>query len=244
MSPATARARLPAISRLTRSRPLRTVRPMRYLTDRLTTEACRFIAANRDRPFFLYLPHYTVHTPIQAKPTLVEKYKKKIKSGMRPHQRQIRRNDRESGRGRRANHEHPRGPRGSPIARSSCSPPITAALCSRSYSTVNLYRSASARGRRTRRASRIPLIIKWPGVTPAGAALPRAGTGGVDFFPTYLELAALPGLCITSTARAFLPYSATPAPGSTVRRSSGTIRALPPRRSDSVLVRCALATGS
>ena len=48
-----------------------------YLTDRLTDEALRFIEHNRDRPFFLYLPHYAVHMPIQAKRELVEKYRAK-----------------------------------------------------------------------------------------------------------------------------------------------------------------------
>ncbi len=54
-----------------------------YLTDRLTAEAVRFIAANKERPFFLYFAHYGVHTPLQAKKELVEKYRKKIKSGLR-----------------------------------------------------------------------------------------------------------------------------------------------------------------
>jgi len=52
-----------------------------YLTDRLTDEALRFIEANRARPFFLYLPHYAVHTPIQAKKEMIAKYKKKESSG-------------------------------------------------------------------------------------------------------------------------------------------------------------------
>ncbi len=51
--------------------------PGEYLTDRLTEEAVRFIKANRDRPFFLYLPHYAVHTPLSAKPDLVAKWKRK-----------------------------------------------------------------------------------------------------------------------------------------------------------------------
>ena len=46
-----------------------------YLTDRLTDEAIRWIESHRDQPFFLYLPHYTVHTPIQAKAELIEKYR-------------------------------------------------------------------------------------------------------------------------------------------------------------------------
>ena len=48
-----------------------------YLTDRLTDEAIKFIEANKSGPFFLYLPHHAVHTPIQAKKRLIEKYKKK-----------------------------------------------------------------------------------------------------------------------------------------------------------------------
>jgi arylsulfatase A-like enzyme len=42
-----------------------------YLTDQLTTEALQFIAANRDRPFFLNLWHYSVHSPLQGKPELI-----------------------------------------------------------------------------------------------------------------------------------------------------------------------------
>ncbi len=46
-----------------------------YLTDALTDEACKWIEANRERPFFLYMSYYVVHTPIQGKPALVAKYK-------------------------------------------------------------------------------------------------------------------------------------------------------------------------
>lgn len=45
-----------------------------YLPDRLTTEAEKFLTANRERPFFLYLPHFTPHTPLKAKEDLVKKY--------------------------------------------------------------------------------------------------------------------------------------------------------------------------
>ena len=48
-----------------------------YLTDRLTDHAVKFIEDNRDKPFFLYLTHYAVHTPIQGKDNLVEKYEGK-----------------------------------------------------------------------------------------------------------------------------------------------------------------------
>lgn len=47
-----------------------------YLTDREADEAVNFIKHNRQKPFFLYMAHYAVHKPIEAKKELVEKYKK------------------------------------------------------------------------------------------------------------------------------------------------------------------------
>jgi arylsulfatase A len=49
-------------------------KPGRYLTDRLTDEALEFLDAHKDEPFFLYLPHFAVHTPIQPRPDLLAKY--------------------------------------------------------------------------------------------------------------------------------------------------------------------------
>lgn len=50
-----------------------------YLTERLATEACNYIANNNPRdtgqPFFLNYWFYTVHTPLQAQPEKVKKYK-------------------------------------------------------------------------------------------------------------------------------------------------------------------------
>ena len=40
--------------------------PGGYLTDWWTDEAVEVIRANRNRPFFLYLAHWGVHTPLQA----------------------------------------------------------------------------------------------------------------------------------------------------------------------------------
>jgi arylsulfatase A-like enzyme len=45
-----------------------------YLTDRLTDEALEFLEGNREGPFLLYLAHYAVHTPIQSKDPLTERY--------------------------------------------------------------------------------------------------------------------------------------------------------------------------
>jgi len=40
--------------------------PGGYLTDYWTDEALKVIEANKNRPFFLYLAHWGVHTPLQA----------------------------------------------------------------------------------------------------------------------------------------------------------------------------------
>lgn len=48
-----------------------------YLTDREADEAVNFIRRHKDKPFFLYMAHYAVHTPIQGKADLVAKYKSK-----------------------------------------------------------------------------------------------------------------------------------------------------------------------
>ncbi len=41
-------------------------KPGGYLADYWTDEAIKVIEANRNRPFFLYLAHWNVHTPLQA----------------------------------------------------------------------------------------------------------------------------------------------------------------------------------
>lgn len=49
----------------------------RYLADFLTDKAVDFIQRHKQEPFFLYLPHFGVHSPYQAKNELIEKFKPK-----------------------------------------------------------------------------------------------------------------------------------------------------------------------
>lgn len=54
-----------------------------HLPDRLASEVSKFITAHKDQPFFVYLPFYSVHTPLMGRPDLVEKYQaKKAKFGL------------------------------------------------------------------------------------------------------------------------------------------------------------------
>jgi len=50
-----------------------------YLTDRLTNESIEFIdKSTKDKPFFLFMSYYTVHTPIQPNKKYVEKFNRKL----------------------------------------------------------------------------------------------------------------------------------------------------------------------
>lgn len=51
-----------------------------YLTDRLTDESIRFIQDQKGQPFFVYLSYYTVHTPIQANRTFIDRFQEKRKT--------------------------------------------------------------------------------------------------------------------------------------------------------------------
>ena len=48
-----------------------------YATDRITAAALKYIEKNKDNAFFLYVPYFDVHTPLVAKPEIIEKYNKK-----------------------------------------------------------------------------------------------------------------------------------------------------------------------
>ena len=56
-----------------------------YLTDRLSDEAVNFIRKNKERPWLLYLTHFAVHTPLNAKKELVAKYRSKPKGRLHDH---------------------------------------------------------------------------------------------------------------------------------------------------------------
>ena len=52
--------------------------PGTHLCDYVTDRAIEFIRERRPRPFFAYVAYYDVHTPLEAKPELVAKYRAKL----------------------------------------------------------------------------------------------------------------------------------------------------------------------
>ncbi len=57
-------------------------KPGEYLTDRLTDEALKVINHAGDKPFFLYLSHHAPHTPIEAKAEDVKYFESRLQPEM------------------------------------------------------------------------------------------------------------------------------------------------------------------
>lgn len=64
-----------------------------YITDRQNEEALQFIDKNKDKPFFLYLSHYAIHTTVHGKPELVDHFRNKKNAGTAPPTKQNPEND-------------------------------------------------------------------------------------------------------------------------------------------------------
>ena len=158
-----------------------------YLTDRLTDEAVKFIREPHQKPFFLYFPHYGVHTPLQAKKELIAKYERvpeAQRQGKPEYAAMIESVDDSVGR-------------------------VLATLKDLKLdgNTVILFTSDNGgfynatsnaplranKGAYYEGGIRVPLIIKWPGVAKPGLVVSDPVTS-TDLYPTCLAAAGLPAL--------------------------------------------------
>ena len=178
-----------------------------YLTDRLTEESLKFIEANKDRPFLLYLSHYAVHTPLESKDDLAEKYRGKaaklsqspeplpVYGPYKTRRRQdhavyagmVQSVDESVGRVLRKLEELKLEQNTVVIFMSDNGGLSTVA---REGPTCNLPLRAG-KGWLYEGGIREPMIVKWPGVTKTGSVCHETVVS-TDFYPTMLELAGLP----------------------------------------------------
>ena len=154
-----------------------------YLTDREADEAAGFITRNKDKPFFLYLAHYAVHTPIQAKKDLTEHYQKKPKTEQKNAKYAAMVHSVDDAMGK-----------------------VLAALDQNGVAdhTLIVFTSdngglrgpthnaplRSGKGYPYEGGIRVPLIISWPGVVKPGS-VSKAPVTSVDLFPTILDSAEI-----------------------------------------------------
>lgn len=154
-----------------------------YLTDREADEAARFIREHSEEPFFLYMAHYAVHTPVQAKEPIVNKYKSK-----RP--------------------THQKDPVYAAMVESvdDAVGKIMATLdkTNQAGNTIIIFTSdnggllgktsnaplRSGKGFPYEGGIREPVIVRWPGQVEAGTQCDTPVTS-VDYFPTLCEIAGV-----------------------------------------------------
>ena len=196
-----------------RNRKLETMPPGgqegEYLTDRLTEESQEFIEANRDRPILLYLSHYAVHTPLESKKDLAEKYKAKaakLPEADRPaakpvygpyRTRQVQ--DHAVYAGMVQSVDESVGRVLDQISKLGLEQDTIVIFMSdngglstvrREGPTCNLPLRAG-KGWLYEGGIREPMLIKWPGVVKAGSVCAEPVTS-TDFYPTMREMAGLP----------------------------------------------------
>ncbi|MBN2138114.1 MAG: sulfatase [Sedimentisphaerales bacterium] len=179
-----------------------------YLTDRLTDESLKWLDANKGRPFMLYLSHYAVHTPIQSKQELTDKYKAKaerLPAGKEAkflpvygkyQTRQVQDNPAYAGMvqsvdesiGRIMKKLEELGVADNTVV-IFMSDNGGLSTVPRQGPTANLPLRAG-KGWLYEGGIREPMIIKWPGVVAAGSTCSEPVTS-TDFYPTMLEMAGM-----------------------------------------------------
>ncbi len=156
-----------------------------YLTDRLTDEACKFIKANVKSPFFLYLTHYAVHTPLQAKQAEVKYFQSKPAGKLHQHityAAMIKSMDESVGRVLNTLKDLKLDKKTIVIFTSD----------NGGYGPATTMQPLrGSKGMLYEGGIRVPLLIKWPGVTKAGSSSEEPVIN-VDFYPSLMEMTGTP----------------------------------------------------
>jgi arylsulfatase A len=153
-----------------------------YLTDRLGEEAARFIDQHKDKPFFLYVPLFAVHTPIQGKEALVQKYRAKRHPGLKQtnaiYAAMIESMDDAVGCIRRKLEE---------LKLADHTVVVFASDNGGRVPTTSNQPLRVGKGSCYEGGSRVPLIVQWPAVTTPGSVC-ETPVISMDLYPTILEI--------------------------------------------------------
>lgn len=166
-----------------------------YLADFLTDKAVDFIQRHKDAPFFLYLPHFGVHSPHQAKADLIARFKDKAPAG--------------------GHHDPAYAAMIASVDESVGRVMTTLDELKLADNTVLIFASdnggvggyeregikggditdnaplRSGKGSLYEGGTRVPFVVRWPGVTKPGSTC-ETPTIHVDLFPTFAEVGKAP----------------------------------------------------
>ena len=164
-----------------------------YLADFLTDQAVDFIGRHKAEPFFLYLPHYGVHSPHHAKPELIAKFKDKPGVGghNNPTYAAMIASVDESV-GRVMAELEKQGLADNTVLIFSSDNGGVGGYARDGISGGDITDNAplrSGKGSLYEGGTRVPFIVRWPGVTKAGTVTDTP-TIHVDLYPTLMEIAS------------------------------------------------------
>jgi arylsulfatase A-like enzyme len=147
----------------------------------LTNKACAFIEKNKAKPFFVYLAHHGIHSPLQAQPEVLERFK-----------------------GKTAGKEHKNAKYAACVSALDSSIDVLLKKLKElnlEKNTIVVFTSDNgatqqssqeplrgSKGGYYEGGIREPLIVRWPGVTKPGSVC-ATPVINVDFYPTFLEAA-------------------------------------------------------
>ncbi len=162
--------------------------PGEHIDMRLAHEAASFMETNRDKPFFVNLWLYTVHTPLQAAPEKIERYRGLVRDGAR----------------------HTNPTYAAMVEHMDDTVGIVLSALDRlglANNTLVIFTSDNGgllgpnkvtsneplrhgKGERYEGGVRVPLIVRYPPLVAAGTVSERQAIS-TDFYPTFAELAGL-----------------------------------------------------
>ncbi|MEQ8786951.1 MAG: sulfatase [Pirellulaceae bacterium] len=167
-----------------------------HLTDYLTDQALDFIDAHREQPFFVYLSHYAVHIPLEAKQTTIKKYEAKAK---RMNEKQIAPKSHPTYAAMLENVDENVGRLLAKLDEWELADNTIVIFFSDNGGLIQRFDKAGPKvapqdplrdekGTVYEGGIRVPMLVRWPGVVEPGSRCDEPVTSA-DFFPTLVEFA-------------------------------------------------------
>jgi arylsulfatase A-like enzyme len=184
--------------------------PQEYLADFITNRAIAFVEAHRKTPFFLYLPHFAVHRPLQARESVIARYRNKPPDKRHSnaiYAAMLESIDTSVGRLMRSLDDLSLADNTVVIFYSDNGGVggfEREGLTWGGRSPTDNYPLRGGKGMLYEGGTRVPLIVRWPGVIQPHSSCSKPVTS-TDFFPTLLEAAGPKPLAIALDGVSLMP---------------------------------------